>query len=179
MKNQRIRVSKTMLEEALMRLLREKRVEKVTVYELCQEADINRTTFYKYYGTPRDLLDQVIAEMLAEFERALAEDFTSRNGTHRALAYLASEQERFRTVIANVPEEELLDKVSSLWPIRDTLDEMLSGPMTDSEREYARLFFCQGSYAIIRKWLQDGCPQRPEELNHMKEHALQARDAGK
>ena len=70
MENQRIRVSKTMLEGALMRLLREKRVDKVTVYELCQEAGINRTTFYKYYGSPQDLLDQIIAEMLAQFEQA-------------------------------------------------------------------------------------------------------------
>lgn len=177
MENQRIRVSKTMLEGALMRLLREKQVDKVTVYELCQEAGINRTTFYKYYGSPQDLLDQIIAEMLAQFEQALAEDFTHRSGTHHALAYLASEQERFRTVIASVPEGELLDKVSSLWPIRNVLDQMLSGPMTDSERDYARLFFCQGGYAIIRKWLQDGCPQRPEELTRMREQALQARDA--
>ena len=176
MENQRIRVSKTMLEGALMRLLREKQVDKVTVYELCQEAGINRTTFYKYYGSPQDLLDQIIAEMLAQFEQALAEDFTHRSGTHHALAYLASEQERFRTVIASVPEGELLDKVSSLWPIRNVLDQMLSGPMTDSERDYARLFFCQGGYAIIRKWLQDGCPQRPEELTRMKKQALQSRD---
>ena len=88
MENQRIRVSKTMLEGALMRLLREKRVDKVTVYELCQEAGINRTTFYKYYGSPQDLLDQIIAEMLAQFEQALAEDFTHRSGTQRGNCWI-------------------------------------------------------------------------------------------
>ncbi len=179
MENQRIRVSKAMLEGALMRLLKEKPLNKVTVYELCEAAGVNRTTFYKYYGSPKDLLDTIIAQMLEEFEQALVEDFTQGSVTHRALGYLASEQERFRTIMSSVPEDELLARVTVLWPIRDVLDQMMPGCMSDTEREYARLFFCQGGYAIIRKWLRDGCPQRPEELTRMRNQALQARDAEK
>ena len=46
MENQRIRLSKTMLKNALIRLLANKSIDKITVYELCAEAQINRTTFY-------------------------------------------------------------------------------------------------------------------------------------
>ena len=55
MENQRIRITKRMLREALIRLLGKKPIEKIRVQELCQEAQINRTTFYKYYGNQYDL----------------------------------------------------------------------------------------------------------------------------
>ena len=47
MENQRIRLSKMLLKNALMKLLEEKPLEKITIYELCAEAQLNRVTFYK------------------------------------------------------------------------------------------------------------------------------------
>ena len=46
MENQRVRLSKALLKEALVRLLETKPLDKITIYELCAEAQINRTTFY-------------------------------------------------------------------------------------------------------------------------------------
>ena len=39
-------------------------------------------------------------------------------------------------------------------------------PVSCSARheEYVRLFFCQGGYAIIRKWLNDEDPAPPREI---------------
>ena len=59
MENQRIRLSKTMLKNALIELLKTKNIEKISIYELCGQAQINRTTFYKYYGSQYDLLADI------------------------------------------------------------------------------------------------------------------------
>ena len=67
MENQRIRLSKKLLKNALLELLREKRIDKISISELCSAAQINRTTFYKYYGNQYDLL----AEMEQDFFRQL------------------------------------------------------------------------------------------------------------
>jgi AcrR family transcriptional regulator len=73
MENQRIRLTKKMLKSALIKLLESKPIEKVTVYELCAEAQINRTTFYKYYGSQHDLMADIQADFLAELENSLRE----------------------------------------------------------------------------------------------------------
>ena len=52
--NQRVHISKMMLKNALLALLEKKPLERITVYEICQIAEINRTTFYKYYGNETD-----------------------------------------------------------------------------------------------------------------------------
>ena len=57
--NQRITLSKRLLKEALLRLLTRKQLDQITVSELCGEASINRATFYRHYGTPRDVLKDI------------------------------------------------------------------------------------------------------------------------
>ena len=47
--NQRTRLTKRLLRESLLGLLEEKPVEKITVKELCETAELNRSTFYTYY----------------------------------------------------------------------------------------------------------------------------------
>ena len=55
--DQRIRLSKQLLRNALLELLKEKHISKVSVREICERAQINRTTFYKYYGSQYELLE--------------------------------------------------------------------------------------------------------------------------
>ena len=57
--NQRVRITKMLLKDALTKLLYEKKIEKVTVSELCEAAGVNRSTFYKHYGSQFDVLDDI------------------------------------------------------------------------------------------------------------------------
>ena len=63
--NQRTRLSKILLKNALMDLLGEKgSVAKISVRELCERADLNRSTFYAHYSEPKELLEEVENELL-------------------------------------------------------------------------------------------------------------------
>ena len=63
--NQRTRLSKMMLKNALLDLLREKgMITKISVRELCERADLNRSTFYAHYSEPKQLLAEVEDELL-------------------------------------------------------------------------------------------------------------------
>ena len=44
--DRRISMTKRMLKEAMTELLREKDIYHIAVRELCERADVNRTTFY-------------------------------------------------------------------------------------------------------------------------------------
>ena len=62
--NQRVMLSKRLLKESLIRQLKEESIYKISVRELCEQAGINRTTFYKYYGSPFDLLKDIEDDLL-------------------------------------------------------------------------------------------------------------------
>ena len=71
MENQRIRVSKAMLKEALLKLLQKEDLGRITVAQLCDTAQINRTTFYKYYGSTYDLLAEIENDLFEELKETL------------------------------------------------------------------------------------------------------------
>jgi len=62
--DRRIIMTKRLLKESLIEILKEKDIYHVSIRELCDNADINRTTFYKYYGSQFDLLADMENDLL-------------------------------------------------------------------------------------------------------------------
>lgn len=165
MENQRIRLSKKLLKEALLRLLQKKSIDKITIYELCGTAQINRTTFYKYYGNQYDLLGDIQGDFFSDLEKYLLEDPQAGDESMRkVMKYLESEQDTCKVLINSVPDREFSEKLFSLPAIRILIKNYTPDHYTPKQEEYFRLFFCQGGYAIIRKWLNDENREPPEEI---------------
>ena len=66
--NQRVALSKRMLKEGLIKLLNKKNISKISINELCEIAEINRTTFYRHYQTPHDVLLEVEYDFIKGFQ---------------------------------------------------------------------------------------------------------------
>lgn len=157
MENQRIRLSKAMLKNALMGLLKEKPIEKITVYELCAAAQINRTTFYKYYGSQYELLTDAENDYFRKLENVLSEN--ASNGSDslcRVLETLLADKEAFMTLAGSLPDKDFSDKLFNLPAIRMQFDMAIPDAFSDREKEHLRVFFYQGGYALIRDWLGSG-----------------------
>ena len=56
--DRRILKTKKAIYEALVELMQKKKLNSITVTELAAQADINRKTFYTYYSTVNDVLDE-------------------------------------------------------------------------------------------------------------------------
>lgn len=65
MEDRRIQKTKRSLKDALLRLLSKKPFEKITVTELCENANTSRITFYTYYSDKYDLADDYFQDMSA------------------------------------------------------------------------------------------------------------------
>ena len=84
--DRRTRYTRTALRESLMELMLQKGINKITIKELCQRADVNRSTFYAHYRDQYDLLRQVEDEILDEINANLAYfDMNNSDGTFRIL----------------------------------------------------------------------------------------------
>lgn len=57
----RIKKTKRAIRSAFAELIKEKPMEKITVKEIAERAEINKTTFYAHYETVYDLVDQLAA----------------------------------------------------------------------------------------------------------------------
>src|SRR5215471_3654006 len=61
----RVRRTHKLLWEALMALMAERAFEEITVKEICDQAMVHRTTFYKHYEDKYALLEQGMRQMYA------------------------------------------------------------------------------------------------------------------
>ena len=71
--NQRITLTKRLLQEALLLMLRDESINKISVRDLCEKAGINRTTFYNHYSCPADVLNDISQSFMNDIGRMLDE----------------------------------------------------------------------------------------------------------
>ena len=62
--DRRVKYTKMVLKESLIDLLSQKDISAITIKQICEEADVNRTTFYTHYADQYDLLRQIEDELL-------------------------------------------------------------------------------------------------------------------
>ena len=69
--DRRVRKTKSQLRKGLAHLMKEKSIGEITVKELVDEVDINRSTFYLHYSDIPTLLREIEDEMMDEMKRAI------------------------------------------------------------------------------------------------------------
>lgn len=62
--NRRVKMTKKMMKDALLELLEIQPLEKITVTDICEKADVNRSTFYSYYEDAGQLLTEIENDVL-------------------------------------------------------------------------------------------------------------------
>ena len=62
--DRRVRYTKMVLKDSFISLLEKKDISQITVKEICENADINRATFYSHYTDVYDLLKKIESELL-------------------------------------------------------------------------------------------------------------------
>ncbi len=163
-----------LMDETLIKLLNTKTIDYITVKEICQVAEVNRTTFYLHYESINDLLEEVAEyinqKFLAYFEKN--NDFISNINTlpleeldlindkylRPYLTFIKDNKKVFQASFNNPINMKSIDKYSSLekhiiTPILDRFD------IPVSTRKYLVGFYLNGIIAIIKIWLEDDCKE--------------------
>ena len=162
--DRRVKYTKTVLKESLLSLLKEKPLEKISVKELCERADINRSTFYVYFGSPQELLDSILDEM---YERIGAEpmDFSS---VKEFLVGICECLYRYRDLMLVVAQSsdliELLFRLTDIW--REKFMQIMSNQGLGGDRaELAYRYISTGACFTIGTWvIGGGMGQSAEEI---------------
>lgn len=169
--DRRVRYTKHILRESLLELMKTKNIDKITVTDICKQADINRGTFYAHYRDPYDLLHHIEDELYREIEQAL--DFADREGgSSRNYTVIL---EIFRRIAAHSALcEILLGKHGDMTFLRKIIDDTQerfngvwlkqTGNHDDHLYAYMYTFIANGSVGLIQRWIAGGMRESPEEV---------------
>lgn len=170
MKNDvRTRYTQKVITDAFLELLKEKPMNKVTVKEICDKAQINRSTFYKYYKDCYDLLDQLEERAITDLEARIRDVKKSgmKNVLVPVLKALRSLQPLFLSVQANGQSAEISNVSRSfLWRLMARCFRAIPMPtVRDKEmQKQVYAFLSGGCNNMVEYWIYSGMKEEPEVL---------------
>ena len=168
--DRRVKRTKRILRDSLFRLLSEKPLDKISVKELTELAEINRSTFYFYYKDLDDMVSQLQNDIYARFEK----EVLSVRPVLAGIGDLADYIKKFLDFIVENAEFCLFavdsDEMNSLADrIRAALLANLPGlrsafPPSDPRR-YITEYAMQATWTAIVCWMHENMPVGPEEFS--------------
>jgi AcrR family transcriptional regulator len=163
-------LTKRLLKDALLRLLEDSAIQKISVTQLCEEAGINRATFYRHYGSQYDVLNEMEMTMLEDIESMLGESCPTDLNAFQKQAELicvylrehSSEAKLFfgNTGIGSDFEEKLFSHVK--W--QSILERFCDPTLDASQKELILAFWQNGFFSLLRQWLVADIPLKPDAV---------------
>ena len=157
--DRRVRKTKKILRECLTQLLKEKKIQDITVRELTEMADLNRGTFYLHYKDVFDLLEQTEEELLTAF-RQLLNRLNSKNTDNELVPVF---EEIFSMVKENGDLVEILLGENGDLNFLNRLKALIREKCLEDWMEMFRKRN-SSSFEACSAWLQSGMKQSPREL---------------
>ena len=140
--DRRIRKTKAQLRRGLAKLLKEKTIKEITVKELVEEVDINRSTFYLHYTDIYDLLEQ------------------TENDLKNEILEIVNNDQRLRM-------EETMPYITELFGfIADNREPYLE-QLDERTLESINGFCIAGCIGLIISWMKHDFEDTPESMARM------------
>ena len=170
-----LRVIKTKenLQNALLHLLEDKELEKISISELCKEARVNRGTFYLHFASVEDLFSHYFQEITEDLRQAYDEPV--ERVKHRLqdlqphmirIFHHVKKFSRFYIIVFN-QNSPLMYYYDLLDVIRERLLKSLETDTGVTEKNYQASYAANAVLGIVIEWVTGGYKETVEELNEM------------
>lgn len=165
--DRRVKYTKMVLKNSFITLLEKKDISKISIKEICEDADINRATFYTHYNDQYDFMNQIQEELLKNIEKHLyafvqndlpvfladmvEQIFEYVKENARVCKLLLSERGdlNFQKRVFMLVYEKIINNITK------------NSAISKEEAEYIHAFTLTGCIGIIQKWLDDGLKKPP------------------
>ena len=163
--NKRTQITKLLLKNALLEILKTEPISSISIKEICAAADLNRSTFYLHYIDQYELLSDIQQEFLDSTLDCLQDvdnSTTTIGYIQEFLKYIKKEREVFTILLCNQSdidfEKKFIMNSMNLVKIR------VVSPYEGEAEQYVISFLVQGSLSILQQWALNGCNTPVDEM---------------
>lgn len=167
--DRRVKYTKKIIKDTFLELLSQKDIKKITVSEICEKADINRATFYRYYLDVYDLLDSIEKG----FETDLKSAYTPKNDSEKTISHFAKAM--LEVFLQNKELVKILFNTNNnIYFLNNILElayakckerwEKDLPDISEDDMEYASVFIFNGALGVINFWVQNDFDKDIDEI---------------
>jgi AcrR family transcriptional regulator len=172
MTSKRTILTKSLLKQGLIELLENKSIDQISITEICEHANVSRSTFYSYYGSQFELLQAIESELISATEDMFKSE-TNHDEEHttqllaKHFQYILDNIRAFQTFSVGSFEDYNLPRRTMRIILIPYIEQRLLWrlpEMTTREFERICLFSTFGGISIVKNWILDGNRCTPKEL---------------
>ena len=169
-KDLRILKTKASLQEALIELLQEKELDKISISELCKKANVNRGTFYLHYQDITELFEEYFHNMTEGLRKAYYEPYLL---THYKIENSSSDMIR---IFHHVEKYKQFYKIvfnrktpmMYYYQLFEIIRNYLIDSITEHNSqniEYIASYRANAIIGLVVQWIQHDFKESPEQMN--------------
>ena len=177
--DRRVLKTRRQLRECLITLLKEKKVQDITVRELTDMADLNRGTFYLHYKDVFDLLEKTEAELQEDFNQLVckhdAVDLKQRPSVifNEIYSLVYDNADLIEILLGENGDLNFVNRLKQLIRekcLKDWMEVFRSGNAAAFDAFFS--FIVSGCIGLVQYWLQTGLKETPEQMAKLTEHII-------
>lgn len=159
--DRRVRKTNRLLREALVKLLETKDIKEITVKELTEAADVNRSTFYFYYEDIYDMVKQMQNEIFDVFFETVIKSGSDVKSVadyvgyaKRFFDFCKANELQCKFVLNNDINNELTERIKQA--VRDNIPDSAKVYPLTSPMHYLTTFAISGITGTVIEWISNG-----------------------
>ena len=171
--DRRVVKTKKAIRNAFAKLLSEKELDKITMKDIAEEANINRKTLYNYYGGIYQLVDEIGDEVISAFDEAMRDvDFRramSEPSTffRRLTEILLRDMEFYGHLLSMSGNVSLANKIADTVKLKARQAVMNQLNADEGVVDVAVDYSVTGMMTVYKSWFNSGRKVSIEELSEI------------
>ena len=162
--NKRYKTSSEKIETTFLSLILNHKYEDISISQICEAAEINRSTFYAHY----DDINSLVVKIEQNFANSMASIFNfglkQNNDAFLEMFKFVERNKYFYKAFLNIPYTTLAEKNAKHQIMSNIKDNIQSNQTNDIELLYRATFFGAGIKEICKLWLERDCKETPEQM---------------
>lgn len=157
--NEQFKSNEKRMMEIFMNLLEEKDIRKITVREICEKVQVNRSTFYNHFLDVYDMLDKMMILHTHAMETLFSKGRSNvpRDNMRRILSYMKEHKILYRASLHSPLKDKMLVGFERLYKSYDVEDYENKDENERLTIDYKLYFIEQGLFSLISYWLDHDC----------------------
>jgi AcrR family transcriptional regulator len=163
----RVRYTHMMIKNSFISLLKKTPLNKISVKSICDMAEINRATFYKYYDDVYNVIEKIENELLEELQRLIGS--TTSNSVvetfETILKKIQTDGDVYTTLFSNNGDNLFPSRIFTICYKNISGNIKKQFPRLSAiQQEWIYYFLAQGCSGILNKWVRDRMKEPPKEI---------------
>lgn len=160
--NRRAQYTRQQLKAALIALLSTQPLAHVTVTAICQQANVNRGTFYMHYDNPTALFHAIEQDLVAQVAPLIQPDVPVMTWLPQVLDVIRQAHTATTIILQNIDASPILQTI--LQPLRQQTLLAYAQRFNESDPQVLNYYFdyyFSGAIHVITRWLSRGAKESP------------------